>query len=189
MTAPGGDATERLYLIAAADEIGRRRSRLPAGRVVEAWPDADGGAVWVGAQAKSALDAAGDAPLPSSVSLPAACVEIYYGPQLCDVESLPLEESLRARVVSARGIAVAWTTLDRFGQRSHYEPKSPADPIFYLRRPGGVASHLWRLFHTRAEAIAFMAELHGAESEGSDWARGLALDDFDTLLARHARVE
>ena len=188
MTAASGADVERLYLIAAPDEVTRRRSRLPTGRVVEAWPDAEGGAVWVGAQSKAALDGAGDAPLPTSVSLPAACVEVYYGPQLCDVESLPLGESLRARVVSARGIAVAWATLDRFGQRSHYEPKSPADPIFYLRRPGGAASHQWRLFRTRAEAIVFMAELHGAESEGSDWARGLAVEDFDTLLSRHARM-
>ena len=189
MTGAVGDDAERLYLIAADDEVGRRRARVPAGRVVETWPDADGGAFWVGAQSKAALDAAGDAPVASTVSLPAACVEVYYGPQLCDVESLPLGESLRARVVSARGIAVAWATLDRFGQRSHYEPKSPADPIFYLRRPGGAASHQWRLFRTKAEAVTFMAELHGAESEGSDWARGLALDDFDTLLSRHARKE
>jgi hypothetical protein len=188
VTGAGRDDAERLYLIAADDEVGRRRSRLSPGRVVETWPDAAGGAFWVGAQSKAALDAAGDTPLAAAVSLPAACVEIYYGPQLCDVESLPLEESLRARVVSARGMAVAWATLDRFGQRSHHEPQSPADPIFYLRRPGGATSHLWRLFRTRTEAIAFMAELHGADSEGSDWARALALDDFDTLLSRHARA-
>src|SRR2546422_7079004 len=34
--------------------------------------------------------------------------------------SLPREESLRARVVSGRGIAAAWITLDRFGQVNAY---------------------------------------------------------------------
>ena len=44
-------------------------------------------------------------------------VPVYYGPRLCDVESLPAEESLRSRVLSAHGIAVAWITLD--ARRAH----------------------------------------------------------------------
>jgi hypothetical protein len=111
-------------------------------------------------------------------------VPVYYGPRLQDVESLPLEESLRARVLSARGIAVAWITYDQFGQRTVYEPTGPADPIFYLRRPGGTAAHIWRLFRTKPEARVYMAEYYGRDSEGRDWAETLPAETFDDLLAR-----
>jgi hypothetical protein len=121
------------------------------------------------------------------LSLPDDAVPVFYGPRLCDVESLPREESLRARVLSMHGIAAAWITLDRFGERVSYEPKSPADPVFHLRRPGGGAGHLWRLFRSRREAVAWMTEAYGASSEGAEWARALPADDFDALLARHAR--
>jgi len=182
-------ATGRVYLVTAGDEIARRRTRLRSKLVVEAWPDLTGGAFWIGEESKSLLDAAGDGPLVADFSLPAGAVSIYYGPQLCDLESLPREESLRSRVLSTHGIAVAWITLDRFGQRATYESRSPADPTFHLRRPGGGAGHLWRLFHTKHEAIASMGELYGKDSEGADWAHALTVDDFDTLLTRDSRPE
>jgi hypothetical protein len=122
------------------------------------------------------------------LSLPDDAVPIFYGPRLCDVESLPREESLRARVLSMHGIAAAWITLDRFGERVTYEPTSPADPIFHLRRPGGGAGHVWRRFETKREAIDFMREAYGAESEAFDWAESLPVDDFDTLLKRYAET-
>lgn len=189
MSAADGGAPPRVYLIAAGAEIARRRTKAPPGRIVEAWPDARGDGFWVGAESKALLDGAGDAVLAAALSLPASSVAIYYGPQLCDLESLPTEESLRARVLSVHAVAVAWATLDRFGQRNQYEPQSPADPIFHLRRPGGTIGHLWRLFRTKTEAIVAMEELHGRDSEGVDWARALSVEDFDALLARDARVE
>jgi hypothetical protein len=117
----------------------------------------------------------------------AAAVPVYYGPRLSDVESLPLEESLRARVLSARGIAVVWISYDQFGQRTVYEPTGPADPIFYLRRPGGTAAHIWRLFRTKPEARAYMAEYYGRDSEGREWAATLPAETYEDLLARHAQ--
>jgi hypothetical protein len=99
------------------------------------------------------------------------------------VESLPLEESLRARVLSARGIAVAWITYDQFGERTVYEPTGPADPIFYLRRPASVVAHIWRLFRTKREARVYMAEYYGRDSEGRDWAESLPAETYDDLLA------
>jgi len=139
--------------------------------VVEAWADQrGGGAFWVGEESKRLLDAGGEAPMPARLSVPDDAVPVFYGPRLCDVESLPREESLRARVLSMQGIAVAWITLDRFGGRVSYEPASPADPVFHLRRPGGGAGHVWRRFTTKREAIDFMREAYGAESEGSEWA-------------------
>jgi hypothetical protein len=89
-------------------------------------------------------------------------------------------------VLSVHAIAVAWITLDRFGERVTYQPQGPADPIFHLRRPGGGAGHVWRRFETKADALAFMREVYGAESEAAEWAEGLEVEDFEALLKRHA---
>jgi len=176
----------RLYLTTAKDEIARRRASAEKGRIVEAWPDqADGSAVWIGEDTRALLESLGG-PLAVELSLPAESVAVYYGPQLCDIESLPREESLKTRVLSGHGIAVAWITLDRFGQRASYEPASPVDPVFHLRRVGGGAGHLWRLFRARAEAVTYMNESYGRESEGAEWARALVVEDFTGLIKRYA---
>ena len=176
----------RLYLTAARDEIARRRGLAPKGQVVEAWPDhAEPGALWIGDETRALLDSLGE-PLKVELALPADAVPVYYGPRLCDIDSLPPEASLKARVVSGHGIAVAWITLDRFGQRASYEPHSPSDPVFHLRRVGGGAGHLWRLFRAKDEAVAYMAEAYGRDSEGVEWAQSLAVADFAELLRLHA---
>jgi hypothetical protein len=179
----------RLYFVPDGDDMVRRRARVPKGPVVEAWPDlaVGAGTFWVGEDSKALLDAAGERPMPVQLALPAEAVPIYYGPRLCDLESLPREESLRARVLSAHGVAVAWITLDRSGQRTTHEPASPAEPVFHLRRPGGGAGHVWRLFRTRKDAVTWMGEAYGTDSEGAEWARALPAEDFDALLRRHAR--
>jgi hypothetical protein len=178
----------RLYFVLDGGEMVKRRARVPRGSVVEAWPDmkVGGGPFWVGEESKALLDAAGDTPMEAAVTLPADAVPIFYGPMLCDVESLPREESLRARVLSAHGVAVAWATLDRAGRRSSHEPARLDDPVFHLRRPGGGAGHVWHLFAAKADALAWAAETYGAESEAVQWARGLPADDFETLVKRHA---
>jgi hypothetical protein len=154
--------------------------------LIEVWPDLHApGEFWVGEGAKALLDEAG-APLAARLALDAASVSIYYGPRLCDAESLPTEESLQTRVLSAHGIAAAWTTLDRFGVRRRHEPRSPTDPAFYLRRAGGSAAHLWRLFQSRREATVYMAEYYGDDAQGRAWAEGLAVDTWDELIERHA---
>src|ERR1700741_4087024 len=107
----------------ARDEIARRRPLIPRGRVVEAWVDHhDGHAVWIGDESKALLDEAGGS-LKVDLSLPAERVAVYYGPKLCDLESMPRDGSLKSRVLSAHGIAVAWITLDRFGERASHEPQ------------------------------------------------------------------
>ncbi len=177
----------RVHLLADAAEVAKRRKLAPPGRLLEAWPDLYvAGRAWVGDEARRLLEAAGG-PLPFALSVDEAAVPIYYGPRLQDTESLPLEESLRARALSAHGIAVAWITYDQFGQRTVYEPTGPADPIFYLRRPAGTAVHIWRLFRTKQEARVYMAEYYGRDSEGRDWAEALPAETFEDLLARHAR--
>jgi hypothetical protein len=177
----------RIYFMQDTPEMLRRRARVPKGSVVEAWPDMGiGGTFWAGEDSKALLDAAGETPMAVKLALPAEAVPIFYGPQLCDLESLPREESLRARVMSARGVAVAWVTLNPMGERTMHEPKTLDEPTFHLRRPGGGSGHLWRLFRTKADAITFMEQTYGKDSEGAEWARALPVDDFDALLKRHA---
>lgn len=176
----------RLYLVADGGEITRRRALVPAGSLVEAWPDLHTkGDFWMGEGAKALLDATGG-PLPEKLELDSASVPVYFGPRLCDVESLPAEESLQTRALSARGIAVVWITMDRFGERTQYEPRSPVDPVFYLRRPGGKAAHLWRLFQSREEARVYMAEYFGNDPEGQRWAEELAAATWGEMIARYA---
>ena len=175
----------RIFLVGDGAEIAARRRRLPSGRLVEAWPDLyAAGDFWVGEASKVLLDGQG-APLPAKLSLEGSTVPIYYGPRLSDVESLPLEESLRGRILSAHGIAAAWITLDQFGERVVHEPSSPTDPIFYLRRPAGTAAHVWRLFRSKREARVYMAEYYGRDSEGREWADGLHVETFDELLRQY----
>jgi hypothetical protein len=176
----------RLYLVPDAGEIAQRRKLVPAGRMVEAWPDLDvAGQFWMGETSKALLDQVGT-PLPITLSLDEGLVPIYYGPRLRDLESLPFEESLRTRVLSARGIAVAWITFDQFGARTVHEPQGPTDPIFFLRRPAGTTAHIWRLFTRRTEAQGYMTEHFGHDPEGQEWAEALPVESFEELLERHA---
>jgi hypothetical protein len=198
----------RLFLVADRSEIDRRRRLLPPGEVVEVWevlhtPDVTwlgdaelrriayqrGGATptpglfWIGESAKAALDRVG-APLPHLLAIPAASVPIYYGPWLRDTESLPGEESLRARVLSARGIAVAWATYDHAGARLEHQPADPLDPVFYLRRARTKAAHAWRLFRAREEAVRHAAGVLTGDEDARRWAESIPSDDFDDLVRR-----
>lgn len=200
-----------LYLVGDRAEIDRRRALLGPSQVVEVWPDLytpdivwmgdealrrityaskrdslPGGLFWMGEASKRALDNVGEV-LAFLLAVEDAAVSVYYGPRLMDVESLPGEESLKARVLSAHGIAVAWVTYDRFGERNQDEPKLPTDATFFLRRPRGRAAHLWRLFRTKREAVAYMTEHFGTDPEAVDWAERLAGEDFPGLLDRFAR--
>jgi hypothetical protein len=200
----------RVYLVSDHGEIARRRRALP-GLLIEAWPDlylgdlfwlgddearraayavehrepAPGALYWIGAASKAALDGVGG-PLAWDLAVEETSVPIYYGPRLTDTESLPAEDSVRARVLSAHAIAAIWTTYDASGVRVEHQPTSPLDPTFHLRRPGGKTVHLFRTLTTRAEAVTVMAAGPGHAPEASDWAKKLPAEDFADLVQRHA---
>ncbi len=182
--AAGG--TGHIYLVAGPAELAERRRRLPRGTLVETWPDLYvPGEFWIGEEAKRLLDTAGP-PITPKLSVNAARVRIYYGPRLDHIDSLPREESLRARVLSGHGIAVAWVTLGPGGERSDYEPGSAADPTFFLRRPRGATAHLWRLFRSKREATSYMREHFGQDPEAQEWAESLPVESYEELVDRAA---
>jgi hypothetical protein len=198
---------DRIYLVAGREAIDRRKPTSAPGPPIEAWQDlyADevfwlgddrvrqaaysspvratppgAGLYWLGEADKRRLEGAG-APLPFVLAIPEAAVPVYYGPRLADRDSLPAESSLRARTLSARGIAVVWATLDPAGRRNEYQPASPTDVTFYLRRPGSRVAHLWRLFRTRTEARAWIGEHLAADPDAARWAAALPAEDFSSL--------
>ena len=198
----------RLFLVTGRAEIDRRRKLVGPGEIVEVWEvleTADvtwlgdpelrriayqrGGATpttglfWIGEAAKAALDRIG-APLTHLLEIPETHVPVYYGPWLRETESLPREESLKARVLSARGIAVAWATYDHTGARLDYRPADPLDPVFHLRRARTKAVHAWRLFRTRAEARRYAAETLKGDEDARRWAASIPSDDFDDLVRK-----
>jgi hypothetical protein len=178
-----------IHLIEASPEIARRRNALPRGALVEAWPDlVQPGVAWVGDEAKRLLDSVGT-PIPATLSIDGNWIRIYYGPRLRDVGSLPREESLRARVLSAHGVAVAWVTIDERGERATPEIEAASEPTFYLRRPRGDAAHLWRLFRAKREAEAFMEAHFADDAEAPQWAMDLPVDDFQSLIERASTGE
>ncbi len=100
----------RLYLIGQGTELAERRKRLPSTHYVEIWPDLFlPGTFWISEETKMFLEE-GQEPLTPLWSLAGERVPIYYGPGLRDLESLPREDSVRLRVLSAHGIACAWVT-------------------------------------------------------------------------------
>jgi len=200
----------RVYLVSDHGEITRRRRALP-GVLIETWPDLYLGDLfwlgddearraayaaehrapppdalyWISEAGKAALDGIGG-PLAWDLAVDAASVPIYYGPQLTDPESLPTEDSVRARVLSAHAIAAIWSTYDASGVRVEHQPTSPLDPSFYLRRPGGKTVHLFRAVATRAEALTVMAARSSHDHEAVHWAEKLPAEDFADLVERHA---
>src|SRR5262249_25335185 len=139
----------RLYLVTGRDEITPRRRTLQPREVWEALHAPDvawlgdpelrriayqrddatrtAGLFWIGESAKAALERGGPA-LSHLLAVPETSVPVHYAPWLRDADSLPSEESLRARVLSARGIAVAWAPYDAPGNRIEHEPRDPPDP-------------------------------------------------------------
>lgn len=198
----------RLFLVTDRSEIDRRRRLLDPGEVVEVWealhaPDVawlgdpelrriayqragaapTPGLFWLGESAKAALDRVGP-PLPHLLAIPGEIIPVYYGPWLRDTESLPEEESLKARVLSGRGIGVAWATYDHAGARLEYQPADPLDPVFYLRRARAKAVHAWRLFRSRQEAVQYATEMLKGDEDAARWAETVPAQDFDDLVRR-----
>ena len=175
----------RIYRIDDGRAVRERQHALPKGTVVEAWADVfERGTFWVSDAGKRLLDGTGPS-LVSSAVVESQLIAIFYPQEPRDEASLPSEDSLRARVVAAHGIAVMWYGMTtQMSGRPLPEPTSPEDPFFYLMRMGGRTNHAWRLFRTRDEAAEFMARHFPASAEATAWAHALPAVRHSDLLAR-----
>ena len=177
------NAMDRIFRVDDGRAVRERQRALPQGTVVDAWPDVfDPRSFWIGEMAKRLLDAPG-APLRASVTVEGSRIAIYYPDEPRDGASLPPRDSLRVRVLSGHGIAVAWfgTTVG-VGKRPLPEPASPEDAFFFLMRMGSRINHAWRLFRTRDEAIEFMGRHFPEDAKGRAWAEALPVTSYIDLL-------
>jgi hypothetical protein len=175
----------QIFRIENGRAVRERQRALPQGSVVDAWPDVfEPRTFWIGETTKRILDAAG-APLPASAVVEASRIAVFFPDEPHDRASLPSEESLRVRVLSAHGIAVTWFgTTEGMARRPLPEPVSPEDAFFFLMRMGSRINHAWRLFRTRDEAIEFMPRHFADDAEARAWAETLPAGSYSELLRR-----
>jgi hypothetical protein len=173
----------RIYRIDDGRAVRERQRGLPKGTVAEVWPDVfEPGTFWVSGATKQLLDGDG-APLTSSASVEASRIPVYFPEEPRDADSLPAEESLRARVLAGHGIAAIWYgATSPAGARPLPEPTSPEDAFFYLMKMGSRVNHVWRLFRTREEAVEFIMRFFPDDPKGRAWAEALPVLRYPDLL-------
>ncbi|HSB78996.1 MAG TPA: hypothetical protein VLM91_09420 [Candidatus Methylomirabilis sp.] len=173
----------RIFRIEDGRAVRERQRALPRGTVVDAWPDVfDPRAIWIGETTKRMLEEKG-APLPASAVVEGSRIGVFFPDEPRDQASLPPEESLRMRVLSGHGMAVAWFgTTEGKGKRPLPEPVSPEDAFFFLMRMGSRINHAWRLFRAQDEAIEFMRRHFPDNAEARTWADALPAASFKELL-------
>lgn len=174
----------RIFRIDDGRAVRERQRALPKGSVAEAWPDVfEPGTFWISEATKRLLDGGG-APLTPSAVVDDSRIAIIFPEEPREVASLPLEESIRVRVLAGHGIAVTWYgTPPHTGGRPLPEPTSPEDPFFTLMKMGSRVNHLWRLFRTRNEAVEFMARYFPEDARARTWAESLAVASYSELLS------
>lgn len=178
----------RIYRIDDGRAVRERQHALPRGTVVEAWLDVfQPGVFWVSETTKRLLDGIGP-PLTASASVDSGRISLFFPDAPRDAASLPSEDSLRVRVVAGHGIAATWYgTTSQAGGRPLPEPTSAEDAFFYLMKMGGSASHAWRLFRTRDEAMEFMLRHFPDDAKAESWAEGLPVARYAELLSGGSR--
>lgn len=176
-----------IYRVDDGPGLRQRQRALPSGTVAEVWPDVfTPGMFWISEATKHVLEKAGG-PLRSSVLVESSCILIFHPDEPRDPASLPLEESVRVRVLAGHGIAATWYgTTGHPGIRPLPEPATPEDAFFYLMRVGSHTNHVWRLFRTREEAVEFMGRTFPHDPRASAWAKSLPVARYLDLLRADA---
>ena len=157
----------------------RIQGRWP-GRYFEIWPDVfEDGLYWVGEEAKAMLDEL-DVPHQVRCTVDDERVPIFYGglpPGSADV--LPGPESVRARALAGRGIAVA--LVEEGSGRPSVEPAGPEDAYFFLSRPRAGRYFIWRLFRSKDDARAFIRRHQVTDGDLEAWLTASPVEQFSDL--------
>lgn len=172
-----------IYRVDDGPGLRERQRALPKGTVAEVWPDVFApGMFWISEATKELLEGVGG-PLRPSAVVESSRILIFYPDEPRDLVSMPLEDSVRGRVLAGHGIAATWYgTTAHPGIRPLPEPATPEDAFFYLMRVGSRTNHVWRLFRTREEAVEFIGRTFPHDARASAWAESLPVARYLDLL-------
>lgn len=166
-------------------ELWRQLRERLKGRYVEIWSDVfEEGNFWVADEARAALEEV-KIPFETVRQIPADRVKVYRAAHLhTDPESLPKEDSVRARVLAGHGIGAVLFFIGDGKMMPPEEPTHPRDALFYLSKPGAKQYYLWRLFRSKEDA-----ELHVThklkEDEGArDWVASFPVLSYSELAEK-----
>ena len=165
------------------DELRHALRRVLKERYVEIWSDVfDPGVFWVADDARQALEEVGIA-FTTLAYVQSNRIPVYYPLHLHpDTESLPSEDSVRARVLAGHGIGAVLFFIGDGKQMPPEEPVGLKDPLFYLSKPGAGYYYLWKLFRSKEEAEQYGAERLKDEAEAQRWAVSIPVMAYDELL-------
>ena len=158
------------------------RERLK-GRYVEIWADVfEEGIFWVGDEAKAVLEEAKVA-FRLLNQIPAGRITIFRAPRLApDPESLPNEQSVRARILAGHGLGAVLMFVGDGQQMPPEEPSSPKDALFSLSKPGAKQYYLWRLFRSKEDAEHYVAQRLKDDEGAKSWAASIPVAAYGELL-------
>ena len=109
-------------------------------------------------------------------------VAIYHSP-LSKEELADYEEAVKALALSYRAIAVACVGVNGESDLG-FDLSDGAKNYTYFTAPAG-HTFIWRLFHSRAEAEAFLTELTLGDKKAIEWAQNLPLESSAELQGYH----
>lgn len=164
-------------------ELWQRLRQVLKGRYVEIWSDVfEPGIFWIADEARQALE---EVRIPFTVlaQIPAECVTVYYARHLQpDPESLPDEDSVKARVLAGHGIGAVLFFIGDGAQMPPEEPTDPKDALFYLSKPGAGYYYLWRLFRSKEDAEHYVAQKFADDDAAKRWAASIPVVAYGELL-------
>jgi hypothetical protein len=164
-------------------DLWRQLREVLKGRYVEIWTDVfEAGSFWVADEARNALE---EVKIPFKVTgrIPADRVKLYFARHLQpDPESLPNEDSVKARVLAGHGIAAVLFFIGDGRTMPPEEPTDPKDALFYLSKPGARYYYLWRLFRSKEDAEGYVVQKFKDDEAAKAWVVSIPVVAYAALL-------
>jgi hypothetical protein len=164
-------------------DLWRQLRQALKGRYVEIWSDVfEEGTFWVADEAKRALE---EVKIPFKITgrIASDRVKVYYARHLQpDPQSLPNEDSVRARVLAGHGVGAVLFFIGDGQTMPPEEPTDPKDALFYLSKPGAKYYYLWRLFRSREDAEGYVVRQFKDDEQARAWAASIPVLAYGELL-------
>ncbi|MBI2901981.1 MAG: hypothetical protein HYY12_00140 [Candidatus Methylomirabilis oxyfera] len=168
---------------ASLGDLWRQLRQVLKGRYIEIWSDVfEDGFFWVADEARIALE---EVKIPFKVvgQIPTDRVKVYYARHLqAALESLPNEDSVKARVLAGHGIGAVLFFIGDGQTMPPEEPTDPKDALFYLSKPGAKYYYLWRLFRSKEDAEGYVVQKFKDDENARSWAASIPVVAYGELL-------